>query len=342
MIIIRAPLRISFVGGGTDLKEFYSRYPGRVISTTIDKFVYIAVNPVPFLNQFIIKYTETEIAKHPSEFKHPLFREALTKMGINNGLEIASFADLPAKTGLGSSSSFSVAILKALSTYLGKPISKHGAAEAASELEIDILKAPIGKQDQYAAAFGGFNIFQFNGDGTVTVEPIFLDFRARSALEDHLLLYFTGITRSAESVLSDQKSKIEDNFETYKKMSDSVPVFKNKLLNGDLKGMAAMLHEGWLRKKSLSSKVSNSVIDTLYEAGIMAGAWGGKILGAGGGGCLMFLVDPEHQQEVTTALKNKAAEAGLNEFRQIPLRFTQSGADILFNSSNDHPTSTLV
>lgn len=335
-------MRISFVGGGTDLKEFYSRYPGRVISTTINKFVYIAVNPAHFLNQYIIKYTETEVAKHPSEFKHPLFREALLKMGINNGLEIASFADLPAKTGLGSSSSFSVAILKALSTYLGKPVSKQEAAEAASELEIDILKEPIGKQDQYAASFGGFNIFQFNSDGTVKVEPIFLDFRVRSALENHLLLYFTGLTRSAASVLSDQKSKIAENFETYKKMSDSVPVFKNKILNADFKGMAEMLHEGWLRKKTLSSKVSNSIIDNLYEAGIRAGAWGGKILGAGGGGCLLFLVDPEHQQQVTAVLKKKAAEANLNEFRQIPLRFTQSGADILFNSSNNHPTSTLV
>lgn len=333
MIIIRAPLRISFVGGGTDLKEFYRHYQGRVISTTINKFVYIAVNPAHFLNQFIIKYTETETAKHPSEFKHPLFREALLKMGINKGLEIASFADLPAKTGLGSSSSFSVAILKALSTYLGKPISKREAAEAASELEIDILKEPIGKQDQYAAAFGGFNIFQFNSDGTVTVEPIFLDFRVRSALENHLLLYFTGMTRSAASVLADQKSKIEDNFETYKKMADSVPMFKNKILNGDLQGMAEMLHEGWLRKKTLSSQVSNSVIDTLYETGIKAGAWGGKILGAGGGGCLMFLVDPKQQQEVMAVLESKAAETGLNEFRRIPVRFTQSGADILFNSS---------
>src|SRR3989344_371338 len=333
MIITRAPLRISFVGGGTDLKEFYSRYPGRVISTTVDKFVYIAVNQAHLLNRFIIKYTETEIAKHPSEFKHPLFREALTKMGINKGLEIASFADLPAKTGLGSSSSFSVALFKALFAYVGKPVGKHEAAEAASELEINILKEPIGKQDQYAAAFGGFNIFQFNGDGTVTVEPIFLDFRVRSALENHLLFYFTGITRSAGSVLSDQKSKIEDNFETYKKMSDSVPVFKNKIMSGDFKGMAEMLHEGWLRKKTLSSKISSPVIDTLYEAGIKAGAWGGKILGAGGGGCLMFLVDPRYRQEVMAVLENEAMRAGLDEFRRIPLKFTQSGADILFNSS---------
>jgi D-glycero-alpha-D-manno-heptose-7-phosphate kinase len=336
MIISRAPLRISFLGGGTDLKDFYSRYPGRVISTTIDKFVYIVVNPGVLLNQFIIKYTETEHAKHPREFKHNLFREALLKLNISQSLEIASFAELPARTGLGSSSSFSVALLKALYAFLGRAVSKAEAARAASELEIEILKDPIGKQDHYAAAFGGFNIFQFNSDGTVEVEQVFLDFQARAALESHLLLYYTGMTRSASSVLLDQRGKILENFETYKKMSDSVLEFKKKLLAGDLKGMAGMLHEGWLMKKSLSSKISNSEINDLYEAGLNAGAFGGKVLGAGGGGCLLLVAPPEKHGQIVAALDQTAAAAGLLDSCRIPLKLIQSGADILFNSTTSN------
>lgn len=273
MIIARAPLRISFVGGGTDLKSFYSRYPGRVISTTIDKFVYIVVNPADFLHEFIMKYRETEVVKHPKDLIHDRFRESLLDLGlVSKGMEIASFMDLPAKTGLGSSSSFSVALIKALNAYMGKTIGKAQAAEAASRLEIDILKEPIGKQDQYAAAFGGFNVITFNPDGSVLVEPVFLDFKVRTALEDHLLLYYTGITRNASSVLGEQSKKVSENFETYKKMSDSVPKFRDYIVAGNFKAAAEMLHEGWLRKKSLGVNVSNTQIDSLYETGIKAGA----------------------------------------------------------------------
>lgn len=336
MIITRAPLRISFVGGGTDIAQFYSKYPGRVISTTIDKFVYVVANPGVFSKQFIIKYTETEIANHPSEFKHDRFKEALISLGVEEGIEIASFADLPAKTGLGSSSSFSVALMKALYATKGEKISKSKTAEAACGLEIDILKEPIGKQDQYAAAYGGLNMIQFNQDGTVEVEPIFIDFHFKSELEDHMLLFYTGVTRSASGVLSEQKKSMDDKFEMYKKMSDSVLIFKDKLVAKDIKGMATMLHDGWEMKKKLSDGISNKNIDELYNTACAAGAWGGKMLGAGGGGCLFFLASPEKHQAIKHALEAKAKELNLNDATMIKFGLSQSGVDVLFNSSTNY------
>jgi D-glycero-alpha-D-manno-heptose-7-phosphate kinase len=334
MIITRAPLRISFVGGGTDIQEFYSRYPGRVISATIDKFVHVAVNPNTFSGRFIIKYAETESESHPSSFKHDRFREALVSMRVEEGLEIASFADLPAKTGLGSSSSFSVALMKALHAYRGEKISKEKAAQAACDLEINLLKEPIGKQDQYAAAYGGLNMFTFNTDGTVTVEPIFTDFRFRSRFENHMMLFFTGITRSASEILKEQKKGIDEKFETYKQMSDSVLDFVELVRNEDLRGMAKMLKEGWEKKKSLSGNISNSTTDYLYDAAIKGGAWGGKILGAGGGGCLLFIADPKDHQKIQESIEKKAQELQLEGFKRIKFSLTSSGADIIFNSSN--------
>ncbi|KKU52146.1 MAG: hypothetical protein A3F26_01965 [Candidatus Ryanbacteria bacterium RIFCSPHIGHO2_12_FULL_47_12b] len=335
MILVRAPLRISFIGGGTDLPGFYRKYPGRVISTTIDKFVYLVIKPTKLVNRFIVKYQKTEVAKHPSELQHSRIRAALLHMNITDeGVEIGSFADIPAKSGLGSSSSFSVALMKGLNTYVGKKISKYEAANAAANLEIDLLKEPIGKQDQFIASFGGFNTLQFNSDESVDVTPVYLDYKKRAALEDHLLVFFTGITRDASSVLANQSALVPEKFEIYKKMSDSVMDFKKVLLAGDIRAMALMLHEGWERKKQLSANVSSSVIDALYSEGVKAGAWGGKIAGAGGGGCLVFLTHPSEKDSVRRALKKRAEEFGLGDFQEIPTRFTQSGTDILFNSHN--------
>ena len=337
MIITRAPLRISFVGGGTDIKDFYEKYPGRVISSTIDKHVYTAINYGRLLDSFVIKYMETETAKHPSEFKHTRFRETMLRLNVvEPGLEIASFADLPGNTGLGSSSSFTVALLKAINAHHGSAVSKQQAAELACEIEIDILKEPIGKQDQYAAAYGGFNVFQFNPDGTVDVDPIFIDYKVRANLEDHVLLYFTGITRSASSVLSVQKVTMAENFETYKQMSDSVLVFKDLLKEGNVRGMAEMLHEGWERKKSLAGSISSSAIDELYTQARELGAWGGKILGAGGGGCLFFIAPPEKHAAIGAGLRVQAEKLGLEGFKKIDFDFSQSGADVLFNSLSHH------
>ncbi len=337
MIVVRAPMRLSFVGGGTDLPDFYRRHPGRVVSAAIDKFVYIVINRTPLIDKVSARYSFSETVEHASKIQHTRIRAALMDLGIESGLEIGSFASLPAKTGLGSSSSFSVALVKGLCAYQGRKIDQRGAAEAASRLEIELLKEPIGKQDQYAAAFGGLNVFEFNPDESVNVKPVLLDYKKRLLLEDHLLLFYTGITRPAASVLTEQKTNIGKKFETLKEMADSVPEFGAMLLAGDVAGMGKMLHEGWLRKKTLASNVSNPVIDGLYEAGMSAGAWGGKVVGAGGGGCVMFLAPLEKKAAIREAVSRAVVGSGLTEFKEIPVRFVQSGAEVLF--SEDQQTN---
>jgi D-glycero-alpha-D-manno-heptose-7-phosphate kinase len=320
------------VGGGTDLPEFYTKYPGRVISTAIDKFIYIAINHSPFTNHVAARYSVSEEVPDPSQLRHSRIREALLDMGIHSNIEIASFAPIPAKTGLGSSSSFSVALLKGLHAFVGKRLDKLGVAEAACRLEIELVKEPIGKQDQYAAAFGGFNVFKFNSDGSVDVEPLLLDYKKRMDLEAHLILFFLGTTRDASSVLTEQKANTARNFEVLKRMSDSVPVFKDALLRSDLKRAGEMLLEGWVLKKQLASSVSNPTIDRLYDVAMHRGAWGGKILGAGGGGCLMMLAPVEARAAVVEALKKSAVTEGLIGTGEISVGFVQTGTEVLFNS----------
>ena len=328
-------MRISFVGGGTDLPDFYKRYPGRVISTSIDKFVYVAINRTSLVDKISARYNFAETVDHPSELKHTRIKAALLDMDITKGLEIASFASLSQGTGMGSSSSFSVALIKALYAYQGKRIGKREAAETAARLEIELVGEPIGKQDQYAAAFGGFNIFQFNANGSVDVKPILLGYKSAFEFQNHLLVFFTGTARQASSVLTEQKGNIDKKFETLKEMSDSVPEFEARLLKGDIKGLGAMLHEGWVKKKTLSSNVSNSAIDGLYEAGIHHGAWGGKVLGAGGGGCVMFVVPPSKRVAVHAALVEKASGLGMKNAKEIPIDFIQSGVEIVHNSDKN-------
>lgn len=332
MIIARAPTRISFVGGGTDLPSFYRHYPGRVISTAIDKYSYVTINHPPLIKKVAARYTVSELVDHPSELKNDRMRAALLSFGIENKIDIGNFSDVPVKAGLGSSSSFAAALIKGLSTHIGKRIDKQEVAAAASRLEIELLKEPIGKQDQYAAAFGGFNIFQFNSDETVDVSPIRMDFKKRLDFENHLLLFFTGITRSASSVLTEQKSRTAENIETLKKMSDSVFDFRDKLLTGDFEGLGEMLNDGWLMKKTLASNVSNKLIDDFYSEGITRGAWGGKILGAGGGGCVLFIVPPERRNSLKEAMSAIAQKNGLLDSGEIPVRFVQAGAEILMNN----------
>jgi D-glycero-alpha-D-manno-heptose-7-phosphate kinase len=335
MIVVRAPMRISFVGGGTDLPEFCRQSPGQVISTAIDKFVYVAINRTPLIDKVSARYSISETVNHPAELQHTRIRAALCDLGIKKGIEIASFASLPTKTGIGSSSSFSVALMKGLHAYLGKHIGARETAEAASRLEIELLGEPIGKQDQYAAAFGGFNVFRFNTDGTVDVEPVLLDYRKRLDLEEHLLVFFTGITRFASSVLSEQRQNINDKFNTLREMAAMVPCFRDALLQGDFRLLGEMLHDGWLRKRSLASGVSSGVIDALYEAGMTSGAWGGKVLGAGGGGCLLLIVSPERKEAVHRAVWEVARASDLADFKDIPVHFVQSGAEALYNTADN-------
>ncbi|MBI3589573.1 MAG: GHMP kinase [Candidatus Liptonbacteria bacterium] len=336
MIVVRAPLRISFVGGGTDLPDFYHRRPGRVISTAIDKFVYVVVNRTPMIDKVTARYSITESVDQLEDLKHTRIKAALSNLNIKKNIEISSFASMPAKTGFGSSSSFSVALIKVLNAFQGIKIDQREAAEAASHLEINLLGEPIGKQDQYAASFGGFNILQFNPDESVDVSPLLIDYKKRLLLEDSLLIFYTGITRDASSVLTEQKANTNDNFQTLSEMADSVSDFADRIISGDIRGLGAMLHQGWLKKKSLASNVSNSTIDDLYNAGVSAGAWGGKILGAGGGGCVLFICPLDKKNAILESVKKVATEKSLNEFREIPVKFVQSGAEILYNGDHYH------
>ncbi len=335
MIIIRAPLRISFVGGGTDLPDFYRVHPGRVISTAIDKYVYVAINRTPLIKKISVRYSVGEIVNHPSELKNDRVRAALLDMGIYNNIEIGTFSQLPGQTGLGSSSSFSVALIKGLYTCLGKKINKYETAEAACRLEIELLKEPIGKQDQYASALGGFNTLQFNRDGSVEADPVLLDYKTRLDLESHMLIFFTGIQRETSSVLTEQRANINKKIETLKEMANLVPVFKEHLVKGDFKALGEILHQNWLKKKSLASNVSNPLIDEFYEAGISCGAWGGKILGAGSGGCILFLTPLEKKTAVREAVKKIAERNNLLDCVEVPVRIAQSGVEVIVNTGND-------
>lgn len=333
MIIVRAPLRISFVGGGTDSPDFYRKHTGRVISTAIDKYVYVAINPTPLMKEVVARYSQFEIAEHPSQIKNDRIREALLDLGIYGNIDITTFSDLPVKTGLGSSSSFSVALIKGLHAYLGKKIDQRESAEKAARLEIELLNQPIGKQDHYAAAFGGFNIFQFNSDDTVDVQPVFLDYKTRLDFQKHLLLYFTGITRESSSVLTEQKTKIDENLDSLKQLAEMPLEFKERLMKADFKGIGKLLHDNWLKKRNLASNVSNPIIDELYQTALNAGAWGGKILGAGGGGCFIFVAEPEKLSFIKEALDNVALKHQLVEAKSIPFNFVQSGVEILMDHS---------
>ncbi len=336
MIIVRAPMRISFVGGGTDLADFYTKTPGRVISAAIDKYVYVTVSRPPLLRTVSARYSSSELVDHPKDLKNDRIREALLHLGILSHIDVGSFNDVPVKTGLGSSSSFSVALMKALLTAQGQKNDRGEIAELASKLEIELVKEPIGKQDQYAAAYGGINVIQFNPDHAVEVSPVYLDYEKKSALENHLQIFYTGITRLASSVLTEQKANTDKKFDTLCKMADSVYKFRDRLLAGDFKGLGDMLHEGWMMKKTLASKVSMPVIDELYDAGKRAGAWGGKVLGAGGGGCIMFMTPIEKKAAVEKAVAAVARKNNLAEFTKMPVHIVQSGVEVLMNSGSEH------
>lgn len=323
MIVTRTPLRISFVGGGTDMENFYRKYTGRVLSTAIDKYFYVVINP-RFDGAIRLGYNQTEIVDKVSEIQHPLIKAALEDCGIEKGIDIVSLADLPAKRtglGLGASSSFTVGLVNALYGFLGKYVPPEVLAEKACEIEIEKAKSPIGKQDQYAAAFGGLNQITFNTDGKVEVEPIFLTPKIREDFRNHLLLFFTNQERSANKILAEQKQNVDKKFEFLKKISDLVPPFKEALEKGNFQRLGELLNEGWLMKRELASSVTNSNIDDMYNRAMGAGAWGGKILGAGGGGFLLVMAPLENHEKIKRALSDHLL---------VPFKFTQSGSKIIF------------
>ena len=317
MIGTRTPFRMSFIGGGSDLKEFYSRTPGCVISTTINKYMYIFIHPF-FDDRIQIKYSKTELVNRIEKIKHPIVRETLKRFDIK-GIDINSIADLPAGTGLGSSSSYTVGLLHALYTYTNQNVSPELLARIACETEIEILKEPIGKQDQYAAAYGGLNLIRFFPDGKVKVESLKMKKKVFKQLQENLLLFYTGTTRSASDVLSDQKYNIlneQSKYDSLVRMTELVEKAYKQLCESNLEGFGKTLDENWQLKKSLSNKISNTDIDDIYSLAIKNGALGGKLLGAGGGGFLLFYCNKEHQAQLRNVLNN---------LKEIEFKFEMDG-----------------
>jgi D-glycero-alpha-D-manno-heptose-7-phosphate kinase len=321
MIITRTPLRISFAGGGSDLKAFYGNEQGMVLSTAIDKYVYLSVKSHFDLN-FRVSYSKTEFACSPEEIEHPIVRECLQKCGIRDGLEIVSMADLPSRTGLGSSSSFTVGLLQALYAMRGKVVSPDRLASEACCIEIERLGEPIGKQDQYIAAHGGLQLIRFNPDGTVFVSPVACTRETRAELNRRLVVFFTGDTRDARSVLSKQQACTGQKTAVLRKMCGIARELCEVLTDGrDLNVFGQLLHDGWEAKKSLEGSISSPRIDCWYERGLNAGALGGKLLGAGGGGFLLFFCEP-HKQE---ALRRELAE-----LRELKISLEPEGTKIIY------------
>ena len=295
MIITRTPFRVSFAGGGSDLEAFYSHEPGVVLSTTIDKYMYLAVKE-HFGDNFRISYSRTEHADTIAEIDHKIVRECLSALNVKRGLEVVSMADLPAQSGLGSSSSFTVGLLHALYAMQGTVVTAEKLAAQACQIEIEQLHEPIGKQDQYIAAYGGLQLIQFNPDGTVFVDPVVCPVETRRELNRRLLMFFTGLTRDASSVLSKQKAGTANKLAVLRRMCEIARELRDVLTSGrDLNVFGHLLHQAWELKKSVESSISNPKIDEYYQRGLSAGALGGKLLGAGGGGFLLFFCEPHLQ-----------------------------------------------
>lgn len=324
MIVSCAPFRVSFAGGGSDLASFYSKRRGAVLSCTIAKYSFIIVHPFFNASKYHLKYARTELVDHLDQIQHPILREALRMQAMEPGIEVTSVADIPGGTGLGSSSSFSVALINALYAHRRIFAPKEQLASEACILEIERLGEPIGKQDQYAAAYGGVNLIEFERHGGVTVQPLLLPTATLSELEGNLMLFYTGTQRDARDVLSNQKVALEADGAIVARMQKMVELayeMRDLLLAGNVDEFGRALHRGWEMKRSISGQISTSAIDSIYEQALNAGALGGKLLGAGGGGFLLFYCP-------------KAAQARLREtldgLQTIEFRFDIGGARIAF------------
>ena len=322
MIITQTPLRISFLGGGTDFRGFYSREGGCVLSSAIDKYVYVILKE-RFDDKIYVNYSKKEIVDHVDELQHELVREAMRITGVQKGVEITTLADIPSHgTGLGSSSSVTVGLLQALYTYQGIIKPAEELAREACRIEIDICGKPIGKQDQYIAAYGGLRFIQFHPNEEVDVDTVTLDGDARRELGRHLMLFYTNVTRQSATILSEQKANIDARMETLRQLKALALEARECILQGDLDAFGELLHRGWELKKQLASKISNDEIDAMYEAARRAGAIGGKITGAGGGGFLLLYCPVDRQRKVRRALSH---------LREMPFQLERDGTKVIFN-----------
>lgn len=321
MIITRAPFRVSFCGGGSDLPSFYTKYGGCVLSTTIRKYMYLTIHHYFEKDQIVLKYSKTEVVNDFEQIEHRIFKQCLQDFNIR-GVEISSMADIPAGTGLGSSSTFTVALLQLLHTYKGEYQSKYKLAKDACSVEIEELGEPIGKQDQFAAAFGGLKFYEFMPNGFVNVEPVIMAPESYQKLENNLMMFYLGGTHSASAILKEQSQNMKnvDKAAVQNQMCDITRKLKEELQQNNVDAMGKLLHENWMLKRSLATGITNPLVDETYEKAMSVGATGGKILGAGGAGFMLFYVPQE---------KQKAVREVLSDLREMDFEMDNSGASIV-------------
>ncbi len=322
MIIVQTPLRVSFFGGGTDFASFFREEGGCVLSTAIDKYIFVTVKK-RFDHKLRVGYTRTEMVESLDELQHELIREAFRKTGIHCGVEVTTLGDIPsAGSGLGSSSTVTIGALHALYSLRGELVSAEQLAKEACEIEIDVLQKPIGVQDQYIAAYGGLRFIEFTTNGEVLVNPLELDPATKRKLNDNTMLFYTGVTRSADNILEEQKGNIPDKLAVLREMKEMAYMARDELRVGNVDAIGELLHESWQMKKQLASRISNGSLNEMYETARNAGAMGGKITGAGGGGFLLLYCPHRRQESVRYALR------GLQE-----LSFTMEadGSKVIFN-----------
>lgn len=326
MILVKAPLRVSFFGGGTDLPDYYNTFgPGQVLSAAMSLSVYVTVQR-RWDERICAHYTRREVVDHVCEIEHDLIREALREYGPSSGVEVTTLADVPSEgTGLGSSSSLTVALLAALATYQGRRVLTPEIAETAARIEIERLGSPIGKQDHYAAAFGGVNHIEFTPEA-IALQAVAVPPETLRALESRLMLFFTGRTRRAGAILGTQRANIPEKATVLEQMANQATIGRRFLEEGRLDDFGRLLHLAWAAKRTLASGITDPWIDQLYEAAICAGARGGKLCGAGGGGFLILYVPPERQAGVRQAL------SGL---RQTPIRLGAPGAQVVYSDARE-------
>lgn len=328
MIMTRTPFRISFAGGGSDLPSFYRRHEGCVLSTTINKYKYVVIHPTFNRNETVVKYSKTETVNDIRKIQHPIARQLLLDHKID-GVEIVSTADIPAGTGLSTSSAYTVGAIHALHAFQGKFCSQQRIAREACELEIEKLGEPIGKQDQYGTAIGGLKFIRFLRDDTVDVEPLVISGETYQRLDRNLMLFYTGLTHSASEILKEQNANVvgeHAKFQSLVRMTQLAYEMRDALTCGDLKAFGNVLNQNWLLKKELASGISNGVVDRYYEIAMNNGALGGKLLGAGGGGFLLFYCDERHQKRLRSAL---------SDLVELPFSLENSGTKIIYIGEKD-------
>jgi D-glycero-alpha-D-manno-heptose-7-phosphate kinase len=328
MIITRTPFRISFAGGGSDLPSFYRQHEGCVLSTTINKYMYVVIHPTFNRDETVVKYSKTETVTNIRQINHPIARQLLLDHKLD-GVEIVSTADIPSGTGLSTSSAYTVGLIHAIHAFKGKFCSQERIAREACELEIEKLGEPIGKQDQYGTAVGGLKFIRFLPDESVEVEPLIIHSDIRRQLDENLLLFYTGLTHSAGDILKEQNTNVtseSDKFQNLVHMTELAHEMRNALTVGDLDSFGRILNENWQLKRKLASKITNPTIEKYYNIAMESGALGGKLLGAGGGGFLLFYCDKKYQRHLRSAL---------SDLVELPFSMENSGTKVIYIGEKD-------